>query len=339
MHVRVIQLVSLFPNNRFSTCTSQLTWYHKVPTICSMESLGVSVLRLLFLLLLWTRIEPANSLVGHLSRHDHSSSHNHNNHHPPQHVFRLYGTTNVNGDRDSNPNQNHGGMVPHVHVHVNMQVQVQDVAVALPGMDDAIRANSTTPVFDCVAHPLGEEPHHEQSHRHPPPQPALQPASAPFERDKQWLEKATARFLTQQQDGFDVDHHGQQQQLQQQQLQQQLSSLPLLTIEDVHEIKGLMTAWARRGSPLVVESLLKRIIDDMRAGNTEIHVSTRFYAIVSKNMKASNAYTNEYNRTHTHTPTHLFHRSSLSTPLFFSSQSGLCIWLWRGVRVSCKVFV
>ena len=80
--------------------------------------------------------------------------------------------------------------------------------------------------------------------------------TASFQRDNLWLEKATDKFLSKNNNNF-------------------------ITMEDVHEVKGLMSAWARRASPLVVESLLKRIIDDMRAGNTAIFVSTRFYAIVS----------------------------------------------------------
>jgi hypothetical protein len=142
-------------------------------------------------------------------------------------------------------------------------------------------------VWNCHAHDPSCSPTEEtslsslSSSRHqPPPErphnvgvlpdmnvPEQQEAagSSSFQRDTQWLEKATARFLT----------PSQPQSQSQQQSQQQL------TLEDVHEIKGLMSAWARRGSPRIVESLLKRIIDDMRAGNTGIHVSTRFYAIVS----------------------------------------------------------
>jgi hypothetical protein len=227
---------------------------------------------LLVLLLFWTRIEPANGLVGHPRR-------NHNNS-PPQQGFQFYGTStgtsrgNWNGDRDGD----HGG--PQIPVH-DVDVAIA-VAALSSGMDDTIRTSSTTATateFDCVTHPLGEDQlhHHDQSHS---PQPTTQQGSASFQRDKQWLEKATARFLTRQDcsDGADG------QQPQEQQQQQQV----LLTLDDVHEIKGLMTAWARRGSPLIVESLLKRIIDDMRAGNTAIHVSTRFYAIVSNNTHHTN---------------------------------------------------
>lgn len=63
-------------------------------------------------------------------------------------------------------------------------------------------------------------------------------------------------------------------------------SFPLgsLSEEDVETTAGLMVAWVRRRSveaALTVERLLKRIVDDMRAGNKSIHVTTRIYTIVS----------------------------------------------------------
>ncbi len=64
-----------------------------------------------------------------------------------------------------------------------------------------------------------------------------------------------------------------------------LEKLPLgsLTEEDVESITGLMAAWVRRRSleaAMSVEKLLKRVVDDMRGGNTEVHVTTRMYTIV-----------------------------------------------------------
>ena len=76
-----------------------------------------------------------------------------------------------------------------------------------------------------------------------------------FLRDERWLESATDKVLD-------------------------LSNMPLgsLTEDDVTSLAGLMIAWSRRMSvegAMVVERLLKRIIDDMRAGNRNVHVSTK----------------------------------------------------------------
>ena len=65
-----------------------------------------------------------------------------------------------------------------------------------------------------------------------------------------------------------------------------LEKIPLgsLNEDDVESITGLMAAWVRRRSleaALSVEKLLKRVVDDMRAGNTNVHVSARMYTIVS----------------------------------------------------------
>ncbi|OEU15438.1 hypothetical protein FRACYDRAFT_208949 [Fragilariopsis cylindrus CCMP1102] len=46
-----------------------------------------------------------------------------------------------------------------------------------------------------------------------------------------------------------------------------------------------MVAWSRRRSTdaaMIVEQLLKRIVDEMQAGNKEVHVSTRMYSIAIK---------------------------------------------------------
>ena len=60
-----------------------------------------------------------------------------------------------------------------------------------------------------------------------------------------------------------------------------------LSVDDVESIVGLMSAWVRRRSveaAQVVEQLLKRIVDDMRAGNPQVHVSARLYTIVSSRL-------------------------------------------------------
>eukprot|EP00535_Pseudo-nitzschia_heimii_P005540 CAMPEP_0197187390 /NCGR_PEP_ID=MMETSP1423-20130617/15767_1 /TAXON_ID=476441 /ORGANISM="Pseudo-nitzschia heimii, Strain UNC1101" /LENGTH=1092 /DNA_ID=CAMNT_0042638951 /DNA_START=108 /DNA_END=3386 /DNA_ORIENTATION=- len=78
-------------------------------------------------------------------------------------------------------------------------------------------------------------------------------------RNEHWLEDATNKFSD-------------------------VTSFPLgnLTEDDVVSLTGLMVAWSRRRSleaAMVVEKLLKRIVDDMEAGNRDVHVSTRMYTI------------------------------------------------------------
>lgn len=80
-----------------------------------------------------------------------------------------------------------------------------------------------------------------------------------FERSERWLEDATEKI-------FDT------------------SFLPLgsLVDEDITAITGLMIAWSRRNSlegALKVEDLLKRVVDDMRAGNVDAYVSTKMYIV------------------------------------------------------------
>ena len=58
-----------------------------------------------------------------------------------------------------------------------------------------------------------------------------------------------------------------------------------LTEDDVETLASLMNAWARRGSvdaALTVERLLKRVVDDVRARNPAVYVTTRLYTHVSK---------------------------------------------------------
>ncbi len=80
-----------------------------------------------------------------------------------------------------------------------------------------------------------------------------------FERSERWLEDATEKI-------FDP------------------SVLPLgsLADDDIVAITGLMIAWSRRNSlegALKVENLLKRVVDDMRAGNEDAYVSTKMYIV------------------------------------------------------------
>lgn len=82
-----------------------------------------------------------------------------------------------------------------------------------------------------------------------------------FPRNEKWLEEATSEIL---------DHD--------------VYPIGDLVAEDVESISGLMAAWARRGSvnaALNVERLLKRIVDDINAGNVDVKVSTRQYTYVS----------------------------------------------------------
>lgn len=77
-----------------------------------------------------------------------------------------------------------------------------------------------------------------------------------FERNERWLEEATGKFV----------------------------KVPLgrLREDDGRTVIGLMVAWSRRKSleaALIVEKLLKRIVDEMRAGSEDVHVSTRMYSI------------------------------------------------------------
>jgi hypothetical protein len=80
----------------------------------------------------------------------------------------------------------------------------------------------------------------------------------PFSRNEKWLEQATEDVL-----GFDIGS---------------------LREDDVESITGLMAAWVRRRSvnaALAVEKLLRRVVDDMRAHNPDVHVTARMYTIVS----------------------------------------------------------
>ena len=88
-------------------------------------------------------------------------------------------------------------------------------------------------------------------------------SNSPYQRDENWLENATNGILD-----------------------TKLLPLGSLNSDDVESIIGLMMAWARRQSvesALIVEYLLKRVIDDMKAGNQSIYPTTRLYTIVSWN--------------------------------------------------------
>jgi hypothetical protein len=65
-----------------------------------------------------------------------------------------------------------------------------------------------------------------------------------------------------------------------------------LSEEDVEAITGLMGAWARKHSvdaALTIEKLLKRIIDDMKAGNTAIAIRTQHYVLLLDAWSKSNS--------------------------------------------------
>jgi hypothetical protein len=83
-----------------------------------------------------------------------------------------------------------------------------------------------------------------------------------FSRQENWLEEASKDILD-------------------------LDKIPIGTLseEDVESITGIMSAWVRRRSleaALSVETLLKRVVDDMREGNSDVHVTARMYTIVSQ---------------------------------------------------------
>ena len=95
------------------------------------------------------------------------------------------------------------------------------------------------------------------------------PLSVLYGRDQASLEKATEQFLS----------------------DREVYPLGKLSEEDVETITGLMAAWARRRSveaALTVEALLKRIIDDMKAGNMDIHVRTQHYTLTIDAWSKSN---------------------------------------------------
>jgi hypothetical protein len=81
-----------------------------------------------------------------------------------------------------------------------------------------------------------------------------------YARDREWLEKATDVIL-------EHNHY----------------PLGSLTPEEVEKITVLMESWVRQRSikaAISVEKLLKRVVDDMRANNRNIHVSSKMYYLV-----------------------------------------------------------
>jgi hypothetical protein len=99
----------------------------------------------------------------------------------------------------------------------------------------------------------------------PQQQQQLQQQQQPFARNEQWLEDATDDFLD-----------------------EQIYPTGSLAEDDLESINALMVAWARRRSTeaaLTVEKLLKRVVDDMHAGNERVHVHTRMYTHVSEAVK------------------------------------------------------
>lgn len=92
--------------------------------------------------------------------------------------------------------------------------------------------------------------------------PLQQQQQQPFARNEQWLEDATDDFLD-----------------------EQIYPSGSLAEDDLESINALMVAWSRRRSTeaaLTVERLLKRVVDDMHAGNERVHVNTRMYTHVSE---------------------------------------------------------
>lgn len=80
-----------------------------------------------------------------------------------------------------------------------------------------------------------------------------------YARDREWLSRATEVVL-------DHNHY----------------PLGQLTLEDVDKIKVLMVSWVRQRSvkaALSVESLLKRVVDDMRANNRQVYVNAKMYSL------------------------------------------------------------
>jgi hypothetical protein len=100
-----------------------------------------------------------------------------------------------------------------------------------------------------------------------PQQQQQQQQQQPFARNEQWLEDATDDFLD-----------------------AQMYPTGSLAEDDLESISALMVAWARRRSTeaaLTVEKLLKRVVDDMHAGNERVHVHTRMYTHVSEDSPES----------------------------------------------------
>lgn len=96
------------------------------------------------------------------------------------------------------------------------------------------------------------------------------PLSGFYGRDPNSLENVTSQFL----------------------YNQQLYPLGKLTEEDVEAITGLMGAWTRQRSveaALQIESLLKRLVDDLKAGNTDISIRTQHYVLLLDAWAKSNA--------------------------------------------------
>ena len=111
--------------------------------------------------------------------------------------------------------------------------------------------DTTTTTATAVASPLSQLPSEEDE--------ALYRGT--FSNYEEWLDEATRDMLNEE-------------------------NIPLgaLTDDDVESIAGLMAAWVRRRSveaALTAEKLLKRIVDDMREGNSEVHITSRHYTIVS----------------------------------------------------------
>ena len=146
-----------------------------------------------------------------------------------------------------------------------LQSHVYDDSVALSLLsdhDDTIHDDEDDDIMSdsFLASPLSQAVFSEEEEKD-----SWYPGS--FSRNENWLEEASEALLD-------------------------LEKVPLgsLTEEDVLSIAGLMAAWVRRRSleaALSVEKLLKRVVDDMRAGNSDIHVTARMYTIVGQSNSFS----------------------------------------------------
>jgi pentatricopeptide repeat protein len=73
---------------------------------------------------------------------------------------------------------------------------------------------------------------------------------------------------------------------------EQMYPLGKLSTEDVEAITGLMGAWTKQrtvDAALQIELLLKRLVDDMKAGNTDITIRTQHYVLLLDAWSKSNA--------------------------------------------------
>jgi hypothetical protein len=122
-------------------------------------------------------------------------------------------------------------------------------------------SDSTQEISAVEYYPLDSSQSQQSQSQSPHTNTNNAPLPAPFARNEQWLEDATDDYLD-----------------------EQMYPPGSLAEDDLESINALMVAWARRRSTeaaLTVEKLLKRVVDDMNAGNDRVHVNTRMYTHVS----------------------------------------------------------